>query len=288
MTVYMTKVWGFDEPCGPLQFGTAGARETARSTLRPGDRVILVGTLSDPTAPENQGRVLGMMEPTPERVASLDFELPTGARDFDAEGNYKWPYGLHNRRAWIFEEPRPLLTDISSRHFYMDSAQGIVPLTEDEAARALAHPHRDITLLMPRRALARIEGEEVARRRGAPPPTTHRTGIMHLRRAPAQTYAMAVEGASAVAFKIGWAFEAKMRERHFNLAAVPTLGGVRYRIKLTEWWDTAKDAYAMEQSLLRTFDAARHSSNREILTGVSYDVLESAWIGYISSRRGRP
>jgi|SRR5215470_7024149 len=31
MTVFMTKTWGFSDPCGPLQFSTEGWRTRARS-----------------------------------------------------------------------------------------------------------------------------------------------------------------------------------------------------------------------------------------------------------------
>jgi hypothetical protein len=46
----------------------------------------------------------------------------------------------------------------------------------------------EVMLLAPVRAVARVEGEDVARRRAAPSPTTRRTGVMHFRRAPAYTY----------------------------------------------------------------------------------------------------
>ena len=94
MTIYMTKVWGFSSPSGPLQFGANGRRETARQILKAGDLVVLVGTNGAQTSPEKQGRVLGLMEPTTEIVSSLDFDLQKRDIDFDDEGNYRWPYGL--------------------------------------------------------------------------------------------------------------------------------------------------------------------------------------------------
>src|SRR5256885_103412 len=102
MTVYMTKVWGFGVPCGPLQFSTAGWREKARRLLNPGDLVVLVGTKGRQTDSQFQGRALGIMEPTTEVVSSLDFDLQERPIDYDSEGNYRWPYGFLNRRAWEF------------------------------------------------------------------------------------------------------------------------------------------------------------------------------------------
>ena len=277
MTVFITKVWGFSDPCGPLQFSTPGWRDRAREVLTKGDLVVTVGTKQAPTAEQEQGRLLGMMEPTNEPVMSLDFYVRRAPHDFDDEGNYRWPFGLLNRRVWIFED-RPLLSEISDRTFSMNAVLGIVPLSDDEEAKVLALRRREVELLAAVRPRARVEGTEKARRRAAPPPTTTRTGVMHLRKAPAYTYCMEVEGAERPTFKIGWAFDFKVRERHFNQSALPQIGGLRYRTKLNHLWDTAQEAFAMEQALLRHFDAKRHPANREIVFGVTYAEVERAWI----------
>jgi hypothetical protein len=286
MTVYITKVWGFSEPCGPLQFSTEGWRDRARRDLAEGDLVVEVGTMREPTEEGERGRVLGIMEPTTETVASLDFELRRAPHDFDDDDNYRWPYGLLNRRAWILEE-RPLLSEVSDRAFSMDAVLGIVPLSDDEAAKVLALRRREVELLAPVRALARVEGAEAARRRAAPPPTTTRAGSMHMRRASAYTYCMEVEGAEKWSFKIGWAFDYTARERQFNQSALPQIGGLRYRTKLEHLWDTAREAYAMEQDLLRHFDTRRHPANREILFGVAYKEIKQAWIDGLLRRSRR-
>jgi hypothetical protein len=290
MTMYMTKVWGFDTPVGPLQFSTQGWRDRARADLKPGDLVVLVGTKDDPTDSNDQGRVLGMMEPTTEVVMSLDFEMHTTPTDFDDDGQYRWPYGLLNRRAWKFSEPRPLLEELSARSFYMDAALGLVELTGPEAAAIEKLPREEVELLTPTKAYARVHGDEAARRRGAPPPTTTRRGIMHLRAAPAYTYLMHIEGTEEEAYKVGWAFDYRARERDFNFAALPQLGGLRYRTRLFELWDTARQAFCMEQAILRQLDAARHPANREVIHGVAYEKLQAAWIAWLKqmrrSRRG--
>lgn len=284
MTVYLTKVWGFEEPCGPLQFGLKGWRDRARKLLQDGDLVVLVGTQGDETAKDERGRLLGIMEPTREIVRSLDFDVRQSSTDFNEAGEYKWPFALLNRKAWILEE-RPLLSEITDRRFGMDSAQGIVPFTEDEAEEVLSLKSREIDLLLPVRAWARIVGADAAGRRGAPPPTTTRKGVMHLRRAPAYTYCMELIGAKHVSHKIGWAFDFKARERQFNQTALPGIGGIRYRTKLNHLSNTAMDAFRMEQALLAHFDQVRHPSNREVLHGVSYREIESAWVNFLHKGR---
>jgi hypothetical protein len=228
------------------------------------------------------------MQPTTEVVLSQDFDLYTRPEDFDDEGEYRWPFGLLNRNAWrILDHDRVLLEQVTPREFYMDAALGIVPLTEQEAAIVTGLAREPVELLLPVRARVRIEGEAAARRRAAPPPTTTRQGIMHLRGAPAYTYVMAIEGAEGIAFKIGWAFDYRIRQQQFNQAALPEIGGVRYRTRFSHLWDTARQAFAMEQSILRRFDDKRHRANREVLQGVSYETLEATWIDYLgrSTRR---
>ena len=139
--------------------------------MKPGDLVVIVGTKSEPTAEGERGKVLGLMEPTNLAVMSLDYALEKEARHFNEHGEYRWPFGLELKRAWCFSEPRVLLTDISKRRFGMAAAQGIVPLTSDEASAILALPREEVGLLQPIQAAARVQGAEVARKKAAPPPS---------------------------------------------------------------------------------------------------------------------
>lgn len=280
MTVFMTKVWGFEEPSTPLQFAEEGWRENTRAKLSEGDLVILVGTQNERTVEEERGRVLGMMEPSTIPVLWTDFRMRTSNEDFN-DGKYRWPYGLLNHRAWKFIHP-PSLTEISSRTFHMDSARGIVELTDSEAAKILAYPKKEVELYKSTRTVKRLEGEEAARRHGAPPPTENvRRSIMQMRRAPAYTYAMCIDNADSISFKIGWAFDYKARERQFNQASLPKLGGLKYETKFNELWNTAMQAFQMEQSLLNRFKKHRHPYNQEVICGISSEELRIAWIEYI-------
>jgi hypothetical protein len=286
MTMFLTKVWGFRGPSTPLQFSTTGWRANARELLQraPGAVVLLVATKGPQVDEQDKGRLQGVMEPTLEPVMSLDFDVQTRPEDFDENGNYKWPFGLLNRRAWRLLD-RPLLDEISDRDFHMDAALGLVEMTPEEEAKVRSLRWEPIPLLKSVRADIRIEGEDAARRRGAPPPTTTRVGIMHMRDAPAHTYAMRVKGASEIAFKIGWAFDAKARQREFNLASIPALGGLSYEIKLTHLWNTARSAFLMEQLVLRHFDTHRHAANREVITGISDETLLQAWTAQVQAVR---
>ena len=276
MTIYITKVWGFRTPVGPLQFSTLGWRKKALQQLQSGDLVVLVGTMGDQTPDDMKGRLLGIIEPTSEPVSSLDFDVRKSPGHF-VDGKYKWPLGLMTLRAWSLPD-RPLLSEISNRKFGMDTAQGIVALNDTEAARVRALDRVEEDLLQPTAsAQARMHGKHGAAKPTAPPPTTTRRGVMHMRRAPAYTYAMLVVGARPAAFKIGWAFDYKQRARQFNHLAMPDLGGLHYKPHLLHFWDTARQAYAMEQRLLDQFVEQRHSENNEIVFGIEQRVLEHIW-----------
>jgi hypothetical protein len=263
-----------------------GYRQEARNKLQPGDLVVLVGTKGERTAGDEQGRLLGIMEPTTESVLSLDFDLPTRPEHFDDAENYRWPYALLNRSAWRILDRQPLEA-VSDRPFYIDAAVRLVEVTDAEAAKVMALRREPAELLQPSvRARARLEGTAAARRMTAPPPTTTRRGVMHMRRAPAFTYAMRVEGATPMSFKLGWAFDFKLRAEQFNQASMPELGGLRYKPVLNHFWDTARQAYCMEQRLLRHFSSHRHAANFEIVHGILFAELESAWVKFSTSLKG--
>lgn len=284
MTLFLTKVWGWDVPVGPLQFSTSGWRDNALRQLKSGDRVVVVGTTGTQTPDDMKGRLLGVMEPSREPVMSLDFAVRARPGDFVA-GEYKWPVGLMNLRAWSLPE-RPELSKISDRRFSMDSAQGIVPLTEGEVTTVEGLRWQEEDLLQPTaQAQARMIRKHGAAKRTAPPPTTTRRGVMHMRRAPAYTYAMRVAGARRCAFKIGWAFDYKQRARQFNHSSMPDLGGLEYKPFLSHRWDAARCAYAMEQALLDQFSNRRNAANNEIVQDVTDSELQAAWIACIGGKR---
>lgn len=223
---FITKVWGFGAPCGPLQFSAEGWRKRAQETLQEGDLVVLVGTKGHPTEESEQGRLLGIMEPTTEPVMALDFVQPSDEGDFGEDGKYKWPHGLLNRRGWSLIDRPELTPEISQRKFNMDAAQGIFQLTTGEAALVAKLRRKEVPLLEPTMsAQIRLEGVEKARERASLPPTTARPGVMHMRCAPAVTYALEIKVAKRSAFKIGWSFDYKQqRARGFNHAFMPALG----------------------------------------------------------------
>jgi len=288
--MFVSKVWGFDSPCGPLVFGVRGWRDNAARQLHPGDRVILVGTKGEETEKVDRNRVLGMMEPSTTPVATSDFPLPNpnNTKFFKSDGSYRWPFGLLNYKAWEFE-PGLFLDTVAPREvnsFGSAAAAGIVPLTGEEEARVLAHPFHEIPLLrLSITADRKLYGDQAAKRRGAPPPTEGvRRGIMHMRNAPAYVYWFhLVINRKIVGHKIGWAFEWRQRGQQFNSVSLAALGGLLYKVHRVQQFDTARKAFAVEQKILRDLDHKRHPKNREVLTEITTIVIEAVWDSVVTS-----
>ncbi len=295
MTVFLTKVWGFDEPCGPLVFSALGWRANAERKLKPGDLVAVVGTLNDHPADDDIGALLGMMQPSLTRVSTLDYPIVRNKDTVDAAGNYRWPYGLKNEKAWTFDG-KPEFKALVPRRFGTSAATGIEELTPEEASAVLAQPRREIALLTSATSDQREQGKGKVWRRGAPPPSEVIRWIMRMRDVPASTYLFRLSrfklrpddtllGKSIVGYKVGWAFDPTLRMREFNKIGMPGLNGLEYSVVLTQRWETAREAFRMEQQLLTAFDAHRHPGNREILAAVNFTSLETAWNDYVKKRR---
>jgi hypothetical protein len=108
---------------------------------------------------------------------------------------------------------------------------------------------------------------------------------MHMRRMSAYTYVMEIQGTATAAFKVGWAFDYKAREREFNATAMPKLGGLRCKPVLFQQWSTAMQAFRMEQWLLHKLDSLRHPANHEIVTPMTFDKLKAVWLEYLLKKR---
>lgn len=121
MKLFATRVWGFGFARLPLAtFGVKGNLGRLLTLAKRGDRLMFVGTQTERTAPEHQGRILGMAEIGFEPLRTLDLveREALDPRDFDAAGNFKFPHAVATTRVWQFE-PAPVLTQLLSRQLTM-------------------------------------------------------------------------------------------------------------------------------------------------------------------------
>lgn len=301
MTVYVTKAWGFDDPAFPLQFSREGDRTRALKILKKGDYVVIVGTMGREVENDyDKGRILGMLEPTKRTAMYDEFDLPV-REEFDfVERNgvrqYKWPYTLVNKNAWLIEDDIKL-KDICKNGVGMYAMKGIVPLTKVQGEKLL-------NLINPlpiesymtsgdkaRLKKRRTKGYDAINRGGSPSPMTKRTYAVNRKVAPYYyTYCMRLIGAKDIAFKIGRSENYQRREKEFNHYSMPLLGGIRYKpTNLVCRWNTEQEAHTMEQRVLCSFNNQRHPSNKEIIYGVSYEKIKRVWNQTIKAvKRGDP
>src|SRR6267143_4417280 len=97
--LFLTKVWGFDTEIYPaLGFSTDGGRRNFLRASQSDDWVVLAGTLGADTNIEDQGRLLGKVQLGTEEIdvvevlQSVGYDIP--ANQYNADGKYRWPFGL--------------------------------------------------------------------------------------------------------------------------------------------------------------------------------------------------
>ena len=291
---FLTKVWGYEPDVYPmLGFNTAGARDKFLRESRPGDWVVMAGTLGGQTPPEQRGRLLGMAQLGTTKVdviavlESLDYAFED--EHFDAQGNYRWPFGLPFLRALRFVG----LPDV--KELFGDYLPGT-----EWAAYAL-----NIAEKIGAHAPALIEGLETAQldirdapvlrqarglqdtlrlaRDGAtgPGPSTSRAGS---ERAPGEGYAymLRLEGARRAAFKVGRSTDVAGRIAQLNKGLVPSVTGCRWVLEQHQRFPSEEQAHGFEQAVHRRLRRHLAEGETEIYVTLRSEV-EQAWVDVLMS-----
>jgi len=144
--VFFTGAWGaVSEAKLPIvTFSKEKYANNFISQYRSGDWLAIVGTLSEPTSPENRGRFLSMVQ-----VASGSEVIDAGLiakryrnlvakHDWDSNGNYLWPYGFVVLNAVRFVEV-PRFGDVLDlkRSGFKEALQAI-KLSKEDAEKVLS------------------------------------------------------------------------------------------------------------------------------------------------------
>jgi hypothetical protein len=114
MQVFAKRVFRFDPVTMPIvAFGNEENRAALIETSRPGDVIVLVGAMGEPTRDEERGRLLGVAEFFPVPIDASAIVDPAAFNWFELEedGSPKWPKALPIVRAWAFE-PKLKLIDV--------------------------------------------------------------------------------------------------------------------------------------------------------------------------------
>lgn len=277
MKLFATRVWGFGFARLPLAtFGVKGNVDRLLNLAKRGDRLVFVGTQTERTAPEHQGRILGMAEIGFEPLRTLDLveRNALDPRDFDAAGNFKFPYAVATTRVWQFE-PAPVLTRLLSRQLTMVATAGVEEIYDpaDVAAiMALNAVEIDLPELPALERMRRLN--DALRNTTGPRPTDT---SYHGNRSAMETEAWAygLRFGDRDVWKIGWADDIDERCATVNQHIPVELGGLeQWSVKFRQRMKNRDAAYKMEQRVLTLLDAKRKGFERVHCTHAD---LQSVW-----------
>ena len=105
--VFRTKAWGFSPETHPtFGFSLEGARSEFLREAAPGDFIVVAGTKDEPTRPEEQGRILGIVKVGHEKVDADSIlkalGTPLDPVELNDDGSYKWPWAMP--KAWVEQD----------------------------------------------------------------------------------------------------------------------------------------------------------------------------------------
>ncbi len=261
--VFASRFWGFNPCTHPaVTFGKAGNRDRLITQSQPGDLILFVGTQGWPTSPDEQGRLLGLVE---------FGRIPTDTRNLIARdamfqhelegGSYRWPKALPMLRAWKFRSP-PMLRDVLSEQLPMYATVGAVLLSAEDRRAVLAIPRIEAPV-RETKFLSRLKAGQDALQQGptrGPSPTEWTATTT--RNLGESSYTYALRFGNRDIWKVGFAADPKARRNQINCHVPTEVLHEEWTLWRTHRWSSEKGAYAMEQRLLSLLEKSRTSGER--------------------------
>jgi hypothetical protein len=283
MKVFITRVWGFDPARWPvITFGLEGNRDKLLRESSPGDRIVFVGTLREPTPEPLRGRLLGMAEIGRIAVDTLDVvgDDARGPHDFDEAGRFRWPKAILMMRAWRFT-PQPKLLDVLAEQLPYHATPQAILLSQEDADAVLRLSIEEVAI--PNSAAlenARLldEALHASRPTTGPMPSSWTGATGRDVNRIAFTYALRFGNTDI--WKIGHAIDVKERLKQVNWHIPTEVVPQRWNVKFQQQWKSEIDAYAMEQKVLAALQTHRTEGERVKCTEPE---LWSAWLGAIGA-----
>lgn len=278
MKIFITRVWGFDPERWPvITFGLEGNRDNLLNESSPGDRIVFVGTLRDPTPEPLRGRLLGMAEIGRIAVDTVDVigDDVRGPHDYDEAGRFRWPKAILMVRAWRFIS-QPMLLDVLAEQLpYHATSQAIIlsQADADEILRLKAEAVEipETKALKNARFLDKALSASRPTTGPAPSSWTGETGRDINR--TAFTYAFRFGNTDI--WKIGHTVDVKERLKQVNWHIPSEVVPEKWNAKFQQPWESEADAYAMEQRVLKALELHRTEGER---VKCAEPYLWSAWL----------
>lgn len=287
--LFLTKVWGFQPEDYPLLgFGTEGGRRKFLRESEPGDWVVLAGTREAPTAVENRGRLLGMVQLGSEQVDVEEVLSLIGSQisddQYHADGTYRWPFGLPMIEALRFPDRPDLAETLGS---YLSGPQWAAYALD--VTDVLGDDARTKLLALPTEPVAIGEAPTIIRQRDkqnalvlnratgltGPAPSNTRAESEGSDSA-ASTYLLELQGKQDV-WKVGYSADLHERLMTLNRGLVPGVTGYSWKLVLIQKFPTKDQAFRFEQALHERLHPHHVEGDREVYAMPSGDV-KHIWV----------
>ena len=281
MRLFITRVWGFDpERCPVISFGLEGNRDRLLTESSPGDRIVFVGTLREPTPEPMRGRLLGMAGIGRIPVDTVDIidDDVRGPHDYDEAGKFRWPKAIPMVRAWRFTPP-PMLLDVLEEQLPYHTTPQAVALSQVDANAVLELdttpvPLPELEVLTNAMLLDQALGESNPTT-GPKPSSWSREARRDVERA---SFTYAFRFGTSDTWKIGHTVDINERLRQVNRHIPSEVIPERWNARFHQRWESEIDAYSMEQRVLKALERQRTDGER---VRCSEQELWSAWLAGI-------
>ncbi|MFU1476992.1 hypothetical protein ACM25N_04525 [Roseovarius sp. C7] len=286
--VFFTYVWGPPgNPAWPMTFASKAARSHARKVLTEGDLVFTIGTKGEPTAPQDQGRVLGVFRVSDLEVNTQDYGLPRRHETPEFDSVTRFPYALHPIAVWeiiaLDNKFAELVGPLTPNH-HLQAQSKVVELYEITAEPLLGLDRQEVPPALPKtdfgKGLVAQKNSKLApKHQGSYTGTFGDHDIWYV-----YTLVMRDAKKKVLAVKVGYSNAPKAREAAHNGPLAEEVTGLRWRVEAKQPTASEDTAREIEQAVLAKYEEHKLASNGEILSGVD-PLMVAADIGTLMRSR---
>ncbi|NVK45931.1 MAG: hypothetical protein HWE33_06470 [Rhodobacteraceae bacterium] len=286
--VFFTYVWGPPgNPAWPMTFASKAARSHARKVLTEGDLVFTVGTKGEPTAPQDQGRVLGVFRVSDLEVNTQDYGLPRRHENPEFDSVTRFPFALHAIAVWEITSPdnkfAELVGPLTPNH-HLQAQSKVVELDEITAEPLLRMDRREVPPALPKTdfgkgLVAQKNSKLASKHQGSYTGTFGDHDIWYV-----YTLVLHDVKKNALAVKVGYSNAPEVREAAHNGPLAEEVTGLRWRLDAKQPTASEDTAREIEQAVLAKYEKNMLASNGEILSGVD-PLMVAAEIGMLMRSR---
>lgn len=284
--IYGTRFWGFDPETEPFcGFTHRGTRDKLIRIGKDGDLILVLGTKTENTSKEDQGRLLGLLEFQRNAFYSRDLltEVSKGKTElFNTDGKFKWPYAVPVIRAWRFLD-KPIINDVIGRQLTMAAITDVDTLSQAEVKNVLEQRVFEVktpeTRIVQRQKILnstlRLTGGD-----NVGPMPSEWSKFISRTDGPTATYLL--QFGKTDVWKIGISKNPKNRLDALNFSIPFEITKAKWELRMTQTFTSGIIAYDMEQYLLKKLNEYSRGHER---VQCRRDIVEHAWIKYCEGVR---